>query len=47
MIICKFREPMSLLAVEFLRLFEVGEILMISPDLEWERCTHEVLAPLR
>jgi len=47
MIIGEFQEPTSLLAIELLWLFEVGEILMVGPDFEWKCCAHEVLAPFR
>jgi hypothetical protein len=46
MIICEFREPSSLSAIEFLQLFEISKVLMIGPDLKGMCCTHEVMAPL-
>jgi len=45
MIVREFREPMSLSAVKFLRLLEIGKVLMISPDLKGMCCAHEVMTP--
>jgi len=45
MIVCEFREPTSLLAIKFLRLFEISKVLMISPNLEGVCCAHEVMMP--
>ena len=47
MIICEFREPASLSAIEFLWLLEIGKVLMIGPDLKGVCCAHEVVTPFR
>ena len=46
MIVCEFREPTSLSVVKFLRLLEIGKVLMIGPDLKGMCCAHEVMTPL-
>jgi len=45
MVVCELREPTSLSAVKFLRLLEIGKVLMIGPDLKGVCCAHEVMTP--
>ena len=41
----KVNEPVCLLAIEVLGGMEVGEVFMVSEDLDWERGSMEVVSP--
>ncbi|KIJ04694.1 hypothetical protein PAXINDRAFT_94424, partial [Paxillus involutus ATCC 200175] len=46
-IVGEFRNPTSLTTVKFLWLTEIVEVLMIGPDLEGVRSTHQKVTPFR
>ena len=43
--ICKVEEPVSLMVVQVLGLTEVGQVLMIGENLNWEGGALEVMVP--
>ena len=44
-VFCEFGNPSRLSAIEFLRLAEILEILVVGPDFNVNRGAHEVVSP--
>ena len=43
--VCQVYKPAGLSAVEMLGLAEIGEVFVVSEDLNWERGSSKVMAP--